>query len=326
MQICISKECRLADDEIGAFATLDYLKNKGQDYGYIYGILNNKIIMYTAFILKKKYLFCLVEFQTAVICLYEQYKCLDSQFLEDAVLSLGKKYDVDFICQNPAYAIFDTVPRGADYTYFGSYVCDLQNSEEVLWKNVHSKHRNVIRKAIKSGVEIKFNATDIHQVYKMLKDTQDRSGNNFISEECFYTLRNSLPHRIDIVAAYHEDILQGCAILVYDNDNVYYLYGGSCPKTSIGAMNLLHWRAMIYYKNMGLKHYDFVGARLSDNISVKLHGIQRFKGRFGGELHKGFLWKYIFKRHKYILYKLLSFVRYHRWKVDAIDEEHITDI
>ena len=45
---------------------------------------------------------------------------------------------------------------------FGTYVIDLSESEDKLWERVHSKHRNVIRRAIKEGVEInlKLNIND----------------------------------------------------------------------------------------------------------------------------------------------------------------------
>lgn len=326
MEIIISKDCKVNMEEVPAFATPDYLKFKGQDYGYIYGVINQEEVFFTAFILKKRYFFCLAEFQTSVICLKDSYEEQSVEFIEKGLQELNKKYDVDFVCQNPAYAIFDIYPQEAQYTYFGSYICNMKNTEEQLWKNVHSKHRNVIRKAQNMGVEIIINKSDINEVYDIIADTQKRSGNGFISKEDFLDLKKSMGNGLDIISACYDGKLQGCAVMAHDKKRAYYLYGGSCTKPSPGALNLMHWQAMLHYKKLGLLEYDFVGARLSENISEKLQGIQRFKSRFGGELKQGFLWKYVFKSHKYWLYKLLCFIRNGKWEVDAIDEENITDI
>ncbi len=326
MEIIISKDCKVNIEKVPAFAKSAYLKFKGQDYGYIYGEINQKNIFFSAFILKKRYFFSLAEFQTPVICLDDSYKEQSVEFIEKGLLELNKKYNIDFVCQNPAYAIFDIYPQGAHYTYFGSYICNLENTEEQLWKKVHSKHRNVIRKAQNMGVEIKINEIDIDEVYDIIVDTQNRSGNGFISKEQFLELKKSMGNGLDIISACYDGRLQGCAVMIHDKKRAYYLYGGSCAKTSPGALNLMHWQAMLYYKELGLVEYDFVGARLSERIAEKLQGIQRFKSRFGGELKQGFLWKYVFKSHKYWLYKLLCFIRNGKWEVDAIDEEHITDI
>lgn len=326
MEILISKECKFRDDEVRVFAKSEYLRHKGQDYGYIYGLMDAQPVFYLAFVLKQKYFFCVAEFQTSVICLDSNYGDFAEVFLDAAVQKLAQYKNIDFICQNPAYAVFDVYPKHAEYTYFGSYICSLEDSEDILWKKVHSKHRNVIRKAKDNGVEILFNEFPIEEIYEMISQTQERSGNGFVTKDAFCSLVDSLKGNIDLVTAHYKGELQGCAVLGYDYQRVYYLFGGSCSKTFPGALNLLHWEAMMHYKFLGILEYDFVGARLSDRISDKLRGIQRFKSRFGGELNKGFLWKYIFRKEKYFLYKIFCFVRNHKWEVDAIDEEHITNI
>lgn len=303
MDILISKECKIKDNEIRAFASQKYLQHKGQDYGYIYGMIDNRLVFYLAFVLKKRYFFCLAEFQTAVVCLDIACNKQSGIFLNEAVQVLSRQKKIDFICQNPAYAIFDECPLHSMYTYFGSYVCSLHNTEDGLWKKVHSKHRNVIRKAKNNGVEIRFNHISIDEMYDIIKQTQERTGNGFVAKAVFCSLVGSLKGNVDLVSAHYAGRLQGGAVLVHDNSRVYYLFGGSTAKPFSGALNLLHWEAMLYYKSLGIVEYDFVGARLSDRVDPKLQGIQRFKSRFGGELKKGFLWKLVFKKEKYLLYK-----------------------
>lgn len=82
---------------------------------------------------------------------------------------------------------------------------------------------------------------------------------------------------------------------------------------------------MLDLKKEGVKKYDFMGARINVEIGSKLEGIQRFKSRFGGELKRGFLWKYIYKPYKvkmiYAIQNLRYKLRGQNYLGDAIDQE-----
>ena len=205
---------------------------------------------------------------------------------------------------------------------FGTYVVDLQQDVETLWKKIHSKHRNVIRRAEKNNISISFSMSHAEKVYELIKETQERSKHSFLAYEDYCNLIEALPNNIMVVTAFDGDEMQGCAIIVLDQRGAYYLYGGSVENPSLGAINHMHWELMKYLKDKGVKEYDFVGARLSDDISDKLQGIQRFKRRFGGELRRGYLWKAINKNWKYRLYKFVAKIRNRTKFVDAIDEEN----
>lgn len=87
-------------------------------------------------------------------------------------------------------------------------------------------------------------------------------------------------------------------------------------------MNLLQWNVIKKMKENNVKFYDFMGARMNPEVGSKYEGIQRFKERFGGELKKGYLWKYSLNDFKYWLYRLLVFIyskgHFHG---DIIDQE-----
>ena len=323
MKIEIKKH--IEDAYLPCFAREEFLKFKSSRYGYLIGIEGGELIYLLPFAIKNRLGIKILEFQSNVIN-YKKIGYSQQSYLDLCIEYLEEYKMCDFICQNPAYALFSEIPAGAKYTYFGSYVVDLTLPEGKLWENIHSKHRNVIRKAKKNGVNIVIDNLILDSVYDVILDTQKRSGNDFISKSEFQHMCQSMRGEIEIFTAYHDVEIQGCAVLLHDDTCCYYLYGGSARNNCLGSLNLLHWEAILHYKKMGLKKYDFVGARLSSNISEKIRGIQRFKKRFGGDLTKGFLWKYVFNKYKYIIYKILYFIRYGKMKVDAIEEEHITDI
>lgn len=321
MEIVISKKCLIDFESVAAFGRIEFLKYRGQDYGYIYGYLNGALKFCLPFILKRKFGFSLLEFQTKIItCGHADVKN-EQLFIDMAVKKVFLEMDVDFICQNPAYAIFGQKPDKAEWIEFGTYVIDLKQDIDLLWKNVHSKHRNVIRRAEKNGVSVFFEGDYLGEAYELIKETQERSARAFIGYDNFCELIRAMPGNVKIVAAFDGDDMQGCAVIVLDKVRAYYLYGGSKSNPSLGAVNYMHWELIKELKANGVNEYDFVGARLSDDISEKLQGIQRFKKRFGGELKQGYLWKVINKRWKYNLYKILTKLLNKTKFVDAIDEE-----
>ena len=57
----------------------------------------------------------------------------------------------------------------------------------------------------------------------------------------------------------------------------------------------------------------------------KLEGIQRFKERFGGELKKGFIWKYPVNGLKYFLFQIFTrvfyLIKFQKYEGDIIEQE-----
>ena len=51
-------------------------------------------------------------------------------------------------------------------------------------------------------------------------------------------------------------------------------------------MNLLHWHAIRLFRALGVKQYDFVGARINPSKGSKQEGLVIFKERFGGRRYE----------------------------------------
>ena len=75
-------------------------------------------------------------------------------FLNSAI-EYFRSIGADMIIPATTNTIFRTYPDGAVVAPYGSYIIDLRHPEDTLWSNLHSKHRNVIRNAMKKGVEIR---------------------------------------------------------------------------------------------------------------------------------------------------------------------------
>ncbi|WP_321317210.1 peptidoglycan bridge formation glycyltransferase FemA/FemB family protein [Labilibaculum sp.] len=251
----------------------------------------------------------------------------EKNFLEEVVKNI-KNTSAHFVYQPNTNVVFDTFPKGSLEASFGSYQIDLEKGEEELFANLHPKHRNVIKKAKKDGVIIKTGEDQFSDFFELYKDTMERQNLNYTSEIELKEIATKLNGNALISVAYKDGIPQGSSMLLYEKGfGAYYFYGGSALRPHIGSINLMHWENIIKLKSVGVSFYDFVGARIKPKKGSKIEGIQKFKERFGGEMKKGYLWKYPSNN---VIYKLFCFVAklnalMHKrvYKGDIIDQERL---
>jgi len=106
------------------------------------------------------------------------------------------------------------------------------------------------------------------------------------------------------ILAEYEEVAQGCAVIPFSSYSGYYMDGGSISKPLSGAMNLLQWEGMCFFRKLGVRYYKFVGTRIDPEPGSKQEGLSMFKQRFSGELRRGYIWKYSFHPSKNYLYSI----------------------
>ena len=215
------------------------------------------------------------------------------QFFNELMKSMSERKIADRIIAPQNFVVLGGIPTGSAFCKFGSYVLDLKQPIDVIYGNIHAKHRNKISKAERAGVIIKEGKGELHVFYKLYFETMKRSGMYCESYDFFNSMYASLSEKNCFCSVvYHNNIPQGAILAPYTKYCCYYIYGASAESISeSGAINYLHWSTIKTMKEREVSRYDFVGARLSDVSKSKLEGIQSFKERFGGELKKGYLFK-----------------------------------
>ena len=268
------------------------------DYGYF--IENNIVLPYT---IRKKSMFKWIQLDSD-FC-REINKTEKKQFLDNMVEYVKKNIKVSHILTTNT-AIFDVYPTDSFYCKFGTYLVNLTQSEDDLFKGLHSKHRNVVRKAQTDGIIVEHGPEQASNAIMLMQDTFDRQ--NKVSGLGLALIKQMEPlgDMVDYwVAKDSEGNLQGSAILLWNKGNTcYYMHGGSAAHTKPGAMNLLMWESMKCMKERGVKWFDFVGARVTTEAGSKLEGIQRFKSRFGATMKVGYMFRVVINKPYYMLYKL----------------------
>ncbi len=295
----------------------NYLNMYSADYGWICGYEDDELLFVMPFLEKRKWIFRYIQIQSETIIL-KGSKENEKEFLNLAISKIKQDGKIDFISQPKTNVVFDTFPDGAIYSPFGSYMVDLSLDEEQLFKNIHTKHKNVIKRAMKNDVTVKFGYEVFDDAYDTISSTLSRNNMSMIEKQKLLRLYDTNSKNFLVGCSYLEDKPQGAVIILYDNQKGYYFWGGTSEDLNLGANNLLHWEVIKKLKSLCVAYYDFVGARINTK-DQRLLGIQRFKSRFGATLKHGYLWKYPIKQWKYQLFMMLY--KYKMKKGDIIDQE-----
>jgi hypothetical protein len=306
--------------EFSIYASEQYLKSVGHEYGWLGGMDEfGNLICILPYTIIRKSLVRMVRFRIETIPIAREYKIEEEMSFLNQVVEFFRSQSIAIIIPATTNAIFRTFPGAAIAAPYGTLKISLNQTEETLWSNLHSKHRNVIRNALKKEVKIHNGLEYVELAYDLIKATFKRSSLPFMNCNSFYRLIKGLDQYVKVFIAEHRGEPQGCAVIPFSNYSAYYVYGGSVPTPLTGAMNLLQWEAIKYFNESGVRQYDFCGVRINPEKGSKQAGLYMFKERFGSQLFQGFMWKCSLHPIKSYIYSLG--VRLFRGG-DIVDAEH----
>ena len=278
---------------LSIYASEPFLKTAGAEYGWLGGMdhLGRRrcILPYTVV---RKAAVRMVRFRVQTIPLDETLGLQEEKSFLNSAVEYFRSTGADLIIPASTNAIFRTYPDNAIAAPYGTYVIDLRQSEEILWKNVHSKHRNVIRNAHNKGVRILSGIEYARTAYRLIQETFKRSSLPFMSQCRFERMILGLGENVKIFVADCNGVAQGCAVIPFSKQGAYYNYGGTVSEPLSGATNLLQWEAIRYFRALGVNSYDFCGVRINPEKGSKAAGLMMYKERFGPQLLQGYMWKY----------------------------------
>ena len=314
---------------LSIYASEAFLKTVSDTYGWIGGIDDTgKMVCVLPYSIVSKSVFRLVRFPVQTMPLDGRLDVEEERRFLNSVVEYFRSTGADLIIPATFNTLFRTYPDGAIVAPYGSHVLNLCQGEDALWNNLHPKHRNVIRNAMKKGVEVKNGLEHLETAYRLVKESFRRSSKGVVSRirlemrMDYNTFRQQLigfGENVKVFLAEYEGVVQGCAVIPFSEYSAYYMHGGSIQTPLTGAMNLLQWEAIRLFNSLGVHRYDFFGARVNPEKGSKAEGIIKFKERFGGEFVNGYMWKYPFRPVKYLLYSMAARARNGG---DVVDQEH----
>jgi hypothetical protein len=304
---------------LSVFGSAGFLRSMSGEYGWIGGRADNGgLYCALPYYIFRKGGFCLVRFTSETMWLGPELSSDDEKQFLNAVVDCFRTQKADLIVPATFSSLFRTYPDGAVAAPYGTYVIDLFQSEKTLWDNMHQKNRNRIRNAINRGVIIRQGIEDLFTAESLVRGSFVRSTrgifekirlhirmtNNAVTSQTL-----SLKEQVVVFFAEADGKVQGVAVIPYSDHCAYYLHGGTIAEPVSGAMNLLQWEAIKYFRALGVKKYNFVGNRISPEPESKQAGLARFKERFGGTLERGYMWKYSYNPIKNLFYSVMVKIR-----------------
>jgi len=167
-----------------------------------------------------------------------------------------------------------------------TWTLDLTPTEEELLAAMRKTTRNLVRRSVKEGVEIKTGTSerDVEVFYNLYKETVKK--HNFTPFSLTFLKKQVTifadANEVRIFSAWHNGQPLASAIVIFYGNSAFYHHGASIP-SKIPATYLLQWEAIREAKRRGHTLYNFWGIIKDDApLSHPWQGITLFKKGFGG--------------------------------------------
>ena len=188
--------------------------------------------------------------------------------LNDAFNQLMKKKNIvsNFVRFNP-------VLKNAAFSRSSIHVIDLGktiaidlSSEDIIWDNIISKNRNMIRKAVKSGVEISHTHDNpelfenFREMYNKTMDSDNAIDYYYFSKEFYDSIHSDLSNNYELFYATVDNEIIAMSIMIYANNKVHYhLSGSKYEYRKLAPSNLLLYKAALWGHEQGFRVFHLGG-------------------------------------------------------------------
>lgn len=173
------------------------------------------------------------------------------------------------------------------------------SSEDKIMANMDSKNRNMVRKAIKNGVEIIHDdgryIDEFIDIYNSTMDSNKASNYYYFDDEYFQFLKQNMKDNILFFYSKYEGRFVGASIFLYNKNCMHYHLSGTLyAYRNLASTNLLIYKAAKWACGSGIPMLH-LGGGLTDNDS--LFG---FKKQFNKKGYLDFnIGRMIFSKKKY---------------------------
>ncbi len=293
------------DRSLPVFAKEEFLRAVGDEYGWLGGIDESGtlrcVLPYT--IVRKAGL-RMVRFRVETIPCGGGLDVLEEKSFLNSVVQHFRQTRADVIIPATNNSIFRTFPDGAATAPYGTYVIDLRQPEDVLWRSIGKSTRLNISTAQRDGVSIREGVEFLDPAYDLIRETFRRSKLAFMHRDSFKRFALALGENGKFLMAEYQGTAQSYSLFAFSTPRAYAIYGGNIPHQHQGAMKLLQWEAIRLFRNLGIRTFDFFGARIDPQKGSKQESINLMKRRLGATLSEGYMWKYSLRPWRATVYSI----------------------
>lgn len=195
-----------------------------------------------------------------------------------------------------------------DVVSLGETVAINTTSKELIWNNFNPKNRNVIRKAVNNGIQIKQGLSEdlidiFIEIYNGTMDKDNATPYYYFEKDFYESIKKDLKYNSTIFYAELDEKIIAASIMIYANGRLNYHLSGSLREyQNLAPSNLLLWKAAEWGNEIGCSTFHLGGG-----VGSEEDNLFRFKKAFyRGELCRYHIGKKIFNTE---LYKRLNDLR-----------------
>lgn len=183
---------------------------------------------------------------------------------------------------------------------------DTSVSNDEIWKKqIISKNRNMIRKAINHGLTFIADYSfeylkDFISIYNATMHRLEADSFYFFDQEYYVKLCNALRNKFFLGVVKKENEVISAAIFMHNSYyGQYHLAGSKREYSNLGANNFLLWNAALELKSLGVKLFHLGGGYNSHSDN----SLYKFKKAFSNNEAEFYIGKWIFNQQKYDILK-----------------------
>lgn len=218
---------------------------------------------------------------------------------------VAKMNEMDIVCNFVRYhpVLANAVPMKeiSDVLDLGKTIAIDLSSPEIIWDNISSKNRNVIRKAEKNNIEI-LHSNDVNLfreflvIYNATMDRDNADAYYYFNENFYQSIYSDLQQNFEMFYATYQEKIIAMSIVLYANKQMHYHLSGSLVEyRHLAPSNLLLYKAALWGCEQG-----FCTFHLGGGVGSGEDSLYKFKAAFNRKSDYQFsIGRHIFDMEKY---------------------------
>ena len=223
-------------------------------------------------------------------------------FWQEYLRVMAEEHIVDnFVRYHPVLGNAAAMKSISNVIDLGKTVAFDLSSPEVIWDNIISKNRNMIRKAEKNGIEIRHGKAlalfqDFKRIYNATMD-KDHAEEYYYFEDAFYeSIHKDLHDNYEMFYAVLDGQIIAMSIMLFANKQMHYHLSGSLMEyRNLAPSNLLLYKAALWGCEQGYKTFHLGGG-----VGSGEDNLYKFKAAFNKNSDYQFsIGKQVFDQKRY---------------------------
>lgn len=207
----------------------------------------------------------------------------------------------NFVRYHPVLANAQPMKSISEVIDLGKTIAFDLSSPEVIWENIISKNRNMIRKAEKNGIEI-HHAKDYKlfknfiRIYNATMDKDNAEEYYYFGDEFYRSIHEDLNDNYEMFYATYDGQIIAMSIIIFANKQMHYHLSGSMMEyRNLAPSNLLLYKAAIWGYEQGFQAFHLGGG-----VGSGEDNLYKFKAAFNRKSDYQFsIAKMIFDQEQY---------------------------